>query len=146
MAEAETQLKAAVALAPLSVQTRNELGSFYMASGRLAEAEAQFQESLKSIPNSGAYDAVGDIEARQGRSDLAEQAYRHAVALEDMDSHAHFGLAAVLEATGRREEAIRQYQAGMRVDPYNREANAALLRLTSQSPSPSQPDVNPSKN
>lgn len=132
MAEAETQLKVAVALAPLSVQTRNELGSFYLSSGRWAEAETQFQASLQSIPNSGAYDAVGDIEARQGRADLAEQAYRQALALQDMDSHAHFGLAAVLASTGRRDDAVRQYHLGMLVDPLNREAHAALLRLNSK--------------
>lgn len=139
--EAEMQLKAAVALAPLSVQARNELGNLYLTSGRWREAEAQFQESLASIANSAAYDAIGDINARLARRERAEQAYRQALALDDFDSHAHFGLAGVLEATGRREEAVRHYRAGLSVDPLNPDAQAALKRLTSNSS-----HVNPSKN
>jgi Tfp pilus assembly protein PilF len=139
--EAEIQLKAAVALAPLSVQARNELGTLYLTSGRWGEAEAQFQESLASIANPTAYDAIGDIKARLGRRDLAEQAYRQAIVMDDFDSHAHFGLAGILEATGRQAEAVKHYQAGLRVDPLNPDAQAALKRLTSNSL-----HVNPSKN
>lgn len=131
--EAELQLRAAVALAPLSVQTRNELGSFYFKTGRLAEAEAQFQESVDSIPNLGAYNAIGDINARLGRRDVAEKAYRQAVAQDDLDSHAHFALGNILEATGRPEEALREFQAGLASDPRNAEAQAALQRLLSTS-------------
>ncbi len=139
--EAEIQLKAAVALAPLSVQARNELGNLYLTSGRWREAEAQFQESLASIANPAAYNAIGDINARLARRDLAEQAYRHAAALDEFDSHAHFGLAGILETTGRPEEAVRHYQAGLNVDPLNPEAQAALKRLTANSS-----HVDPSKN
>ena len=48
--EAELQLQAAVALAPLSVETRNELGSFYLAAGRLPEADAQFRHRRQAFP------------------------------------------------------------------------------------------------
>ena len=137
--EAEIQLRTAVALAPLSVQTRNELGNFYLTAGRLAEAEAQFRASLENIPSPAAYDAVGDIKTRQGRPDLAEEAYRQALTLEDLDSHAHFGLAGIMEAAGRRDDAVRQYQMGVRVDPLNPEARAALERLTSKSPNVNSP-------
>jgi len=139
--EAEIQLKAAVALAPLSVQARNELGNLYVTSRRWREAEAQFQSSLASIANPDAYKAIGDINARLARRDLAEQAYRRAIALDDLNSHAHFGLAGILEATGRPEEAVRHYQAGLNVDPLNPEAQAALKRLTANSS-----HANPSKN
>lgn len=139
--EAEIQLGAAVALAPLSVQARNELGNLYLTSGRWREAEAQFQESLASIANPAAYDAIGDINVRLARRDLAEQAYRRALVLDDLDSHAHFGLAGILETTGCPEEAVRHYQAGLNVDPLNPEAQAALKRLTANSS-----HVNPSKN
>jgi Tfp pilus assembly protein PilF len=139
--EAEKQLEAAVALAPLSVQARNELGNLYLTSGRWQEAEAQFQESLASIANPAAYNAIGDINVRLARRDLAEQAYRQALALDDFDGHAHFGLAGILETTGRLEEAVEHYQAGLNVDPLNPEAQAALKRLTAKSS-----HANPSKN
>jgi Tfp pilus assembly protein PilF len=138
-AEAELQLRAAVALAPLSVQTRNELGSFYFTAGRLPEAEAQFQASAASIPNPAAFDSLGDLAKRQGRRDAAEQSYRQSIGLDEFDSRAHFGLAAILEAKGRAAEAADQYRAGLSADPRNPEALAALQRLTSNSPHVNSP-------
>ena len=118
----------------MSVETRNELGNFYFAAGRLREAEAQFQASAASIPNAGAFDSLGDIALRQGRRDAAEQDYRRAIGLDEFDSRGHFGLAAILAAKGRAAEAVEQYRAGLSVDPRNQEAQAALQRLTANSP------------
>jgi tetratricopeptide (TPR) repeat protein len=129
--EAELQLRAAAVLAPLSVQTRNELGQFYFAHGRWREAEEQFRASVASIANTTAYDGIGDTYVRLGRRDVAEQAYREALALDDADSHAHFGLAAILASTGREGEALAHYQAGLRLDPLNPEARSAFDRLKS---------------
>ena len=138
--EAELQLRAAVALAPLSVQARNELGNFYWNAGRLQEAEEQFQASAASIPNAGAWEWLGDIAMRQGRRDAAEQAYRQATVLDEFDSRGHFGLAAVLAAEGRAAEAADQYRAGLSLDPHNPEAQAALQRLTANSPHAKTPN------
>jgi tetratricopeptide (TPR) repeat protein len=131
--EAELQLRTAVALAPLSVQAHNELGNLYFKTDRLAEAEAQYRESIESIPNPGAFNAIGDINARLGLRNTAEKAYRQALALDDLDTHAHFALGSILEATGRLEEAVKEYQAGLRTDPLNRDAQAALQRLLTNS-------------
>jgi Tfp pilus assembly protein PilF len=137
--EAELQLRAAVALAPLSLQTRNELGSLYFRTGRLREAAEQFQASAASIPNPGAYDSLGDIAMRQGQRDDAEQAYRRAIGLDGFDPGGHFGLAAILAAKGRTAEAADQYRAGLNVDPHNQEAQAALQRLTANAPHANTP-------
>ncbi len=128
--EAEPQLRSAVALAPLSVQTRNELGHFYLTAGRWQEAEAQFRASTASIPNPDALDALGDIAAQAGRRDEAERAYREATSLDGLDFHGHFGLGTTLAAEGRTSEAAEQYRAALLVDPRNKEAQAALRRLT----------------
>ena len=132
--DAELQLQAAAALAPLSVETRNELGNFYFTSGRLPEAAAQFQASAANIPNAGAYDSLGDIALRQGRKDAAERNYRQAIGVDEFDPRGHFGLAAILAASGRTSEAADHYRAGLSVDPRNQEALAALMRLKSNSP------------
>jgi protein O-mannosyl-transferase len=132
--EAELQLRAAVGLAPLSVQTRNELGSFYFSAGRLQEAEAQFQASAASIPSAEAFDSLGDIARRQGRSEAAEQAYRRAISLDGADWRGQFGLAGILAANGHAAEAEEHYLAGLDVNPHNEEALAALQRLITNLP------------
>lgn len=105
-----------------------------MPPGRLPDAEAQFKASAASIPSPGAFDSLGDIALRQGRRAAAEQAYRQAVGLDEFDSRGHFGLAAILAAKGRPAEAEDHYLTGLRVDPHNEEALAALQRLISNSP------------
>lgn len=126
---AELQLRAAVALSPLNIHARNGLGQFYFDNGRLAEAEDQYAASVASEPNSSAYNYLGDLYARTGRREQSEQAFKHAIALDDFDSHAHFGLAALCVMAGRNTEAVREYQAGLRTDPANPEALAALRQL-----------------
>jgi tetratricopeptide (TPR) repeat protein len=128
---AELQLRAAVALAPLSIQARNGLGRFYFDNGRFPEAEEQFMRSVASEPNSLAYDSLGDIYARRGRPEQSERAFKQAMALDDFDSRAHFGLAALYVTAGRNAEAVREYQAGLRTDPANPQALAALRQLRS---------------
>jgi Tfp pilus assembly protein PilF len=139
-ADAERQLQTSVALAPLDIQPRNALGSFYLKAGRLPEADVQFQASAASIPNLVAFDSLGDIAWREGRRDEAERDYRRAIALEELDPHAHFGWAAILASSGRAAEAVGQYRAGLSVDPQNQEALAALQRLTSNSPHATTPN------
>ncbi len=131
--EAELQFRAAVSLAPLSVGARNELGNFYFTSGRLREAELQFQASAASIPNAGAFDALGDIALRQGRRDAAEQDYRRAIGLDEFDWRGQFGLAGICAAEGRVAEAEEHYLAGLDTNPRNEEAGAALQRLITNS-------------
>jgi len=130
---AELQLRAAVALAPLSIPARNRLGEFYFENGRLAEAEEQFHRSVESGANTQAHDFLGDIYARWNRNAQAEQAFRQAIALDSFDSHAHFGLGALYETSGRNEEALREYEAGLQTDARNPAAQAAIRRLRTDS-------------
>jgi len=135
---AELQLRAAVALAPLNIQARNRLGQFYFENGRLPEAEVQFRNSVESEATPAAWDYLGDIYTRWGRREEAEQAFRRAVALDEFDSHAHFGLAALYAAVRNIAEARKEYEAGLRTDPANPQARAALEKLRSHE-SPAKP-------
>ncbi len=126
---AELQLRVAVALSPLNTRARNELGKLYFDAGRLAEAEEQFRRSVESEPNVVAYDSLGDIYTRRGEHDMGEEAFRRAVSLDSFDSHGHFGLAAVYATSGRNSSAVREYQEGLKTDPANGEALAAVRQL-----------------
>ena len=126
---AETQLHAAVTLSPLNQRARNELGQLLLEEGRLAEAEEEFRASARSEPNIVAYDSLGGLELRRGDSQSAERDFRAALALDEFDSQAHFGLGRLYAARGRKVEALKQYQAGLGSDPTNVEARAAVREL-----------------
>jgi tetratricopeptide (TPR) repeat protein len=127
--KAEAQLRAAVDLAPLYVPARNELAKFYFDAGRFTEAEPQYRSSVSSGGTVQAWNSLGEIYSRWNRWQDAEHAFRLALALDAFDSRPHFGLGAVLEAEGRNNEALREYEAGLQTDPRNPTALEALARL-----------------
>ncbi len=127
--KAEVQLRASVALAPLYVQARNELGKFYFDAGRFVEAEQQFRSSVSSGSTTQAWNSLGKIYTRWKRWSEAEHSFKQAVALDPFDSPAHFGLGAVLEAEGRIDDALNEYEAGLQTDPRNPVARESLERL-----------------
>ena len=92
---AEAQLRAAVALAPLYVQARNELAKFYFDAGRYAEAEQQFRSSVSSGGTTQAWSSLGEIYISWKRWQDADHAFRQAVALDPFNSAARFGLGEV---------------------------------------------------
>jgi len=127
--QAEIEFRAAVALSPLSIQPHNKLGQLLVGEGRLDEAEAEFRASVRNEPNVPAYDSLGDINTRRHAWEEAERSFRAALSLEKSDSSAHFGLADVYRATGRKAEALSQYQAGLVTDPTNTRARNMLGQL-----------------
>jgi len=73
---------------------------------------------------------LGEVELRRGDRAGAEGALRRAVALDAGDSQAHFKLGALYESQGRRGEALKEYEAGLKSDPGNHEAQAAVQKLS----------------
>ena len=130
--KAELQLRAAVALSPLRTDARNELGKLYGDAGRLQEAEEQFLHSVESEPNWTGYDGLGGVYLRGGEGARAEQAFLRAIALDPYDSVARFQLGRLYLEAGRRDDALREYQAGLATDPSNAEALAAVTQIKSK--------------
>ena len=130
--KAELQLRAAVALSPLNIRARNELGKLYLSEGRQDEAKVQFKRSVESEPNATAWDELGEIAFRQHQSFQAEAAFHNALALNPFDSEARFGLARLSSEAGKDENALREYEAGLRTDPKNTRAQAEARRLRSE--------------
>ena len=133
---AELQLKAAVALSPLSYRARNELGQLLLAQQRFEEAEDEFRHSVESEPNILAYDLLGELCFRRGDAAGAEDAFRRALAVDAFDARAHFGLGKLEAAPGRKSEAMSDYKAGLQTDPSNAEARTALRALQAETSSP----------
>ena len=126
LADAKTEYRTAVRLSPLSIQARNDLGELLFNEGRLTEAGQEFQRSIDVDYSGVAFDRLGDINLEWGNGKQAEWAYAHAASLNPFDSHAHFRLGELYRAKGEVSEAIREYEAGLRTDPFNAEGLAAL--------------------
>jgi Flp pilus assembly protein TadD len=65
------------------------------------------------------------------RNVFAEAEFRTALSLSPDKSQAHFKLGALYLSQGRKAEAMREYQAGLKSDPENRDALAAVEKLSS---------------
>ncbi|HUY15434.1 MAG TPA: tetratricopeptide repeat protein [Terriglobia bacterium] len=129
-AEAEADLRQAVAVAPLNVRALVKLGELLQDEGKSAEAAVQFQSALRSQPTLRAYYGLGLAQWSQGNTRQAEQTFLQSVALIPADSRSHFLLGLLYENTGRPQQALEQYRAGLRTDPSNAMALAAVRRLT----------------
>jgi len=129
---AETEFRTALSLSPQKFETRNRLGMLYLDAGRLDEAEEQFHLSIKTQPNDSGYNGLGEMYLRRGDRAAAERAFDNAVALNAYNSQAHFKLGALYLSKGRRAESLKEYQAGLKSDPENRDALAAVEKLSSQ--------------
>ena len=129
IADADTNFKQAVSLAPLDTNTRNRYGRFLREQARSAEAREQFARSAEADANAEAYDNLGDLDLAAGDALKARSNYQAALALNTFDNHADFGLAAIDERQGRVADAMREYRAGLETDPRNELALAAVQRL-----------------
>jgi tetratricopeptide (TPR) repeat protein len=126
---AEEQFRAAIALTPLNFNAHNVLGKLYFDAGRLNEAEEQFRQSLACEPNLAAYDHLGYIYMHWGDQGRAETAFKGALTMKGTDSHAHFNLGLIYEATGRDAQARDELQAALAADPNNPSILSALEKL-----------------
>jgi Tfp pilus assembly protein PilF len=129
VAEAEWQYRIATAISPLSTRAHNAYGEFLFDSERLEDARIEFERSSAADPTGEAYDRLGDIYQASEDRPRAEAAFRQALALNTYDSHAHFGLGQVLEAAGKQEDALHEFESGLRLDPSDLAARAAAVRL-----------------
>jgi Flp pilus assembly protein TadD len=127
---AEAEFRTALSFSPQLFEARNHLGRLYLEAGRLEEAEEQFRLSLETQPNDRGYSGLGEICLRRGDARGAERAWQRATTLDLADSQAHFQLGALYLSQGRRAEALKEYQAGLKNDPENPEAQAAVQKLS----------------
>jgi tetratricopeptide (TPR) repeat protein len=127
--EAEAQLRAAENLSPLNVRAHNALSEFYFDRRQLREAEAEARRSVEIEPTlQGDWD-LGLVEWVKGDRSGAERAFLDAEALDPSNSRAHFMLGLFYMDSSRNTDALREYRAGLQLDPTNAEALANLKKL-----------------
>ena len=126
---AESSFRQAVALSPLNTAIRIEFGRFYLAQGRLQEAMEQFRRGTDGVPSPELWDQLGDGYRKLGQQADAEKAFHSALSLNPFDGDAHLGLGSLYESQGRKEQAGKEYELVLQMDPANRAALAGLARL-----------------
>ena len=128
-AQADCEFRTAIGISPLSTIAHNTYGNFLLTEDRKTEALAEFQRSAEADSNVEANDHLGDLYSEARDLARAEESFRRAIADNPFDTHAHFGLGAILEVTGRRAESLREYDSGLAMDPLDTAAKAAVVRL-----------------
>jgi tetratricopeptide (TPR) repeat protein len=127
VAGAEEALKQAAAHAPKSPEPRIYLSDFYLSLGKTAEAEEELRRTLELDPKHGpALLALGAMQVRAKQLDQAEQTYRRVAALPEKQYkpiHALF-----LFQTGKREQAIGEFEKLAKADPEDRNLRSELVK------------------
>ncbi|HLW98422.1 MAG TPA: tetratricopeptide repeat protein [Candidatus Acidoferrales bacterium] len=128
--EAEAEFQAAVASSPLDWDVQNRFAQFYMDTNRIEMANQRFLISVEVLPNSDAFDGLGDIALQRGQTSLAEQYFRRAVRLDEYDHHGHYELVLIYAQSGNDAEAIKEFNLGEATDigndPLEKQAKAII--------------------
>jgi len=115
--EAIVQLRKAVELSPRLADAQYGLGALLQEKGRTDEALEHYQAALEANPNlADLYAPTATLSAQKGDLAGAVRLYEEALRREPKAS-VHFNLAITLERLGRREEARRQYEAALAIEP-----------------------------
>lgn len=119
-----------VADVPDDARTRNALGVAYIQAGRIDEAVAQMEASLRTKPDLAmAHYNLGVIALNRQQLDLAIERFATAIALEPDYAEAHNNLGIVLEARGRSRDAETHYRAALASRPAHAAARNNLGRV-----------------
>lgn len=123
-----------VAHYPDAHAARTNLGMEYMQSGRLDDAQREFEAAIRIRDD--AFTRI-NLASNYLRNNLADQAiaqYRRAIEITPDEASAHYGLGSALQSQKKTDEAEREYLEAVRLDPSHAMAwnNLGGLRLTQQ--------------
>jgi tetratricopeptide (TPR) repeat protein len=130
--EAEQEFKTALSFSAFDASASEQLGQLYLDEDRFPEAEKQFRGSLATRPSFASWLGLGTSRWRQGDAVEAERDLRNAEAMGPSEGRIHVLLGLLYAATGRKAEALKEYQLGLKADPNNPQTLAALQKLQSE--------------
>jgi tetratricopeptide (TPR) repeat protein len=131
VSEALRNFDQAVNLAPLNPAAHYWYGNALLKLHRYQEAEPELQKSLALAPEAsfGALSDLATVYLETGQSDRALAILRRVEKDYPFDSNAHFAMGRLLETDGRRDDALKEYEHGLVLEPGNAEAIAVVRRL-----------------
>jgi len=114
----ETLFRHAIAVTDNNYEAHQFLGFVLKREGRFDEAMVQFNEVLKTAPDSvPAHTCLGDSLVLSGHMDEGVRELETAIRLDPAYADAHCFLANALSMQQRDDEAIRQYEEAIRLNP-----------------------------
>jgi tetratricopeptide (TPR) repeat protein len=120
-------LRQALAESPGDAVVHNSYGSALAATGRLAEAVAQYRRATALAPDyPEARNNLASALVQSGRPDEAVAEFEKALALKPDFAEAHAGLGGVLAQKGKLDDAIPHLQAAVELGPQNPMSRANL--------------------
>ncbi len=115
----------AISVTTGNFHAHNNLGYFLATQGRLPEAIAHFEETLRIRPDyAPAHNNLGAALSQLGRTQEAVPHYRAALESDPQNADAHNNLGVALAGEGHTEEALREFQETLRIHPDNANAHA----------------------
>jgi tetratricopeptide (TPR) repeat protein len=119
-----------VRLEPTVAAAHNLLASKYLQAGRLADAQAQFEEALRLDPGDAeVHSNLGTLLQAQGRLAEGMQHLRAAVQLKPKNDAVRFNLGNALLAMGQPDAAMREFQTAIALNPENADAHFNLAMI-----------------
>ncbi len=102
------------------------LGNALVALGRSDEAEPRFRRAVELDPGlRKSWNNLGNLAGARGDTDEALRCYGHALAIE-ASAPAHFNRGRLFDRLGRHDEALTDFEAGVRLDPGHAKLRAEL--------------------
>lgn len=124
---------------PHDIDKRTALSAFYIKFNRLDDARDQLEQGLRIAPRSShALFNLGLVEERVGRTEVALDTYRRAVALDTFNGPAYNNLGLLLAREGRVAEGIEALRRATEVRDGYAEALGNLGRLLLSADQPRQ--------
>ncbi len=128
--EAIVDYRKAITLDPRTAGPHNNLALLYERQGKTSEAISEYVEALRVEPNSvEAHNNLGLTLARQGKLDEAIAQFRWVIRVHP-GTEAFANLGRALAAVGQAEEAKKNYEKALELDPKNGFARDSLETLS----------------
>lgn len=130
-------LRSALAANPGDAVVHNSYGGALSATGRLAEAVAQYRKAIELSPEyPDPHNNLGSALATMGRFEEAIQEFRRALELKPDYPEAHTSLGGILARLGRLEQAIPHLQKAVEYKPDDQTALSNLALALDQAGRP----------
>jgi len=123
-----------VARAPKDMDVRAWRARVLLWSGKLADAELEYQAILAAVPNDpDNWEGLANTYSREGRTKEALRAINRAAELDPNRADIHAARGAALRALGAQNEARLEFSRALELDATNAEGRAGLISLHGES-------------